>query len=191
MVFIVLISAFYMLIDAPRLRAGLLRLIPRAHRPAWGAQFEPIGDKVGHYVRGVFLAISVLVAYLAVALTLAGEPLSLVLALVAGCFELIPTLGPVLGATPAILIGLTVSWKLALIVFAIFAVGVFVQSNFVAPMLYSREVELPPLLITFALLVGGELMGVAGAMIAVPVLAVTLLLVENLYLAPREAQEGG
>jgi predicted PurR-regulated permease PerM len=191
MVFIVMISAFYILIDAPRLRSGLLRLISPAHRAIWAAQLEPVGAKIGHYVRGVALAISVLVAYLAVALTLAGEPLSLVLALLAGCFEIIPTLGPVLGATPAILVGLTVSWKLALVVFLIFAFGVFVQSNFVAPLLYSAEVELPPLLITVALLVGGELMGVPGAMIAVPVLAVTLVLVENLYLLPREAEEQG
>jgi predicted PurR-regulated permease PerM len=190
MAFIVLISAFYMLIDAPRLRAGLLRVIPTAHRAAWAQQLEPVGAKVGHYVRGLLLAISVLVAYLAVALALAGEPLALVLALVAGCFELIPTLGPVLGATPAILVGLTVSWKLALVVFLIFAAGVFVQSNFVAPLLYSAETDVPPLLITAALLVGGELMGVPGAMIAVPVLAVAMVLVENLYLIPRERAEG-
>ncbi|MDB5100028.1 MAG: permease [Cyanobacteria bacterium RYN_339] len=189
LIFIVLISAFYILLDAPRLRTGLLSVIPIAHRPIWAAQMEPIGNKVGHYVRGVMLAISILVAYLAIALTLAGEPLSLVLALMAGCFELIPTLGPVLGALPAIVVALTVSWKLAVVVFLIFAFGIFVHSNFVAPLLYSAEVELPPLLITVALLVGGELMGVAGAMIAVPVLAVAVVLIENLYLAPREAEE--
>jgi predicted PurR-regulated permease PerM len=187
MVFIVLISAFYALIDAPRLKRGFLRLIPHEQRDLWGAQLDPIGLKIGAYVRGVLTSITVLVVYLAITLSLAGVPLSLVLALMAGCFEIIPTLGPVLGAIPAIVVALTVSPNLAVVVFAIFAFGVFVQSNFVAPMLYSREVELPPLLITVALLIGGELMGVLGAMIAVPVLAVLVVLLENLYLIPREA----
>lgn len=190
LIFIILISAFYILIDSHRLKAGFLRLIPPEHRELLGAQLDPIGQKIGAYVRGVLTSITVLVLYLAIALTVAGEPLSLVLALMAGCFEIIPTLGPVLGAIPAIVVGLTVSWKLALTVFGIFVAGVFVQSNFVAPMLYSREVEVPPLLITAALLVGGSLMGVPGAMIAVPVLAVALVLLENLYLEPRDKAAG-
>jgi predicted PurR-regulated permease PerM len=187
LVFIVLISAFYILMDSSRLKAGFLNLLPAEHRGLMGAQIDPVGRKIGAYVRGVMTSISILVVYLAIALTIAGEPLSLVLALMAGCFEIIPTLGPVLGAIPAILVALTVSWQLALVVFGIFVAGVFVQSNFVAPMLYSREVEVSPLLITVALLIGAELMGVVGAMIAVPVLAVTMVLVENLYIEPREA----
>lgn len=189
LVFIVLISAFYILLDTARLREGFIRLLPQAHRGLLAAQLDPIAGKIGAYVRGVMLSISVLVCYLAVALTVAGEPLSLVLALMAGCFEIIPTLGPVLGAMPAIVVALTVSTRLALVVFGIFACGVFIQSNFVAPMLYSREVELPPILITAALLVGGDLMGVPGAMVSVPVLAVALVLVENLYLEPRDLAE--
>jgi predicted PurR-regulated permease PerM len=187
LVFIVLISAFYILMDSDRLKTGFLKLLPEQHRGIMGAQIDPIGRKIGAYVRGVMTSITILVLYLAIALTIAQEPLSLVLALLAGCFEIIPTLGPVLGAIPAILVALTVSWQLALVVCGIFVAGVFVQSNFVAPMLYSREVEVSPLLITVALLIGGELMGVVGAMIAVPVLAVTMVLVENLYIEPREA----
>ena len=187
MVFIVLISAFYILIDSRRLKDGLVALVPHGHRALFAAQLDPIGHKLGAYVRGVFSSISVLVVYLAIALTIAGEPMSLVLALMTGCFEIIPTLGPVLGAVPAILVGLTVSGKLGLIVFLIFVAGVFIQSNFIAPMLYSREVEMPPLLITVALLIGAELMGVLGAMTAVPALAVGMVLVQNVYIQPREA----
>jgi predicted PurR-regulated permease PerM len=183
-IFVILISTFYMLLDAKRLKAGALQLIPPDHRPLLEAQLDPIASRLGGYVSGVLLSITFLVVYLAVALTLAGEPLALVLAILAGVCEIIPTLGSILGAIPAILVALTVSWQTALVVLAIFLGGNVIQGNLVAPLLYSRSVDVPPIMILFALLIGGTLMGIPGAIIAVPLMAVIQVLVQNLYIEP-------
>jgi predicted PurR-regulated permease PerM len=183
---VILIITFFLLLEGPELKRGLLALVPPQHRMVAAEQFEPVGLKLGGYVQGLLLSIGFLMVYLAVSLTVAGVPLSLVLALIAGILEFIPTLGSLLGSIPAILVALTVSWQKALIVVGIYLVGNFIQGNFVAPFVYSRSVEVSPVLVILALLIGGKLMGIPGALIAVPVTAALMVLVQNLYIEPME-----
>ena len=114
--------------------------------------------------------------------------MGLALALLAGCFELIPLVGSLLGAIPAVLVSLTVSWKLALVVVAIFGIGNVVQGNVVAPYVFAKSVEVSPVMILLALLIGANLFGVAGAIIAVPLMAMLQVLVQNLYVEPMERE---
>jgi predicted PurR-regulated permease PerM len=185
-IFLILIITFFLLLDGPELKRGALSLVPPQHRAVMEAQFEPVALKLGAYVQGVLTSIGFLTMYLGIALSIAGEPLALVLALLAGLMEIIPMVGSLIGAIPAILIALTVSWQLALIVVIIFLVGNFIQGNFVAPYVFSRSVNVSPVMITFALLIGGSLMGITGALIAVPVMAALQVLVQNLYVEPME-----
>ena len=185
---LVLILTFFLLLDGPELKRGLLSLIPPEHRARWEAQFDPVALKLGSYVQGVLISIGFLTLYLGIALSLAGVPLAVVLALLAGLMEIIPLVGSLLGGIPAVLIALTVSWQLALVVLGIFLLGNFLQGNFVAPFVFSRSVNVSPLMITLALLVGAQLMGIAGALIAVPVMAAIQVLVQNLYVEPMEAR---
>lgn len=184
--FLIMIITFFILLDGPELQRGMLSLVPPENRPLIAAQIEPVALKLGAYVQGVLISISFLVTYLAIALTVAGVPLALALALLAGCFELIPLVGSLLGAIPAIMVALTMGWQKALIVVAIFAVGNVIQGNVVAPFVFSRSVEVSPVMILLALLVGANLFGFAGAVIAVPLMAMILVLVQNLYVEPME-----
>ncbi len=184
--FIIGITTFFLLLDGPKLKAGLLKLVPPEHRDTFGAKFDPIAYKLGAYVQGLLINIGFLATYLAIALGLAGVPLALALAVVAGMCELIPLVGSLLGAIPALLIALTVSPFKALIVLIIFAIGNVIQGNVVAPFVFARSIEVSPIMIVFALLIGSQLMGVAGAIIAVPVMAMLLVLVQNLYVEPME-----
>lgn len=184
--FLILVITFFVLLDGPDLKKGLLALVPPEHRPTLDAQFEPVAFKLGAYVQGVLVSIGFLTTYLAIALTIAGVPMGLALALLAGLFELIPLVGSLLGAIPAILIALTVGWQKALVVAAIFAVGNVIQGNVVAPFVFSKSIEVSPVMILLALLVGANLFGVAGAIIAVPLMAMIQVLVTNLYVEPME-----
>ncbi|MFP5504332.1 MAG: AI-2E family transporter, partial [Candidatus Sericytochromatia bacterium] len=132
-VFVVLITTFFILLDGPDLKRGLLSLIPPDYRPKWEAQIDPVALKLGAYVQGVLVSIGFLTAYLAITLSIAGVPLAVALAILAGFMEIIPLVGSLLGSIPAILIALTVSWQLALITAGIFLLGNFLQGNFVAP----------------------------------------------------------
>jgi predicted PurR-regulated permease PerM len=182
----VLVLTYFMLLDAEPLKRGLLAVTPPAHRELLEAQFEPVALKLGGYVQGVLTSIGFLTAYLAVTLTLSGVPFSLALALLAGCCELIPLVGSLLGAVPAMLVALTVGWKTALAVAVIFGVGNVIQGNVVAPIVFSRAVAVTPIGVMLALLVGASLYGFAGALIAVPLLAMVQVLVQNLYIEPME-----
>jgi predicted PurR-regulated permease PerM len=182
----VMVLTYFMLLDAEPLKRGLLAVTPPAHRELLEAQFEPVALKLGGYVQGVLTSIGFLTAYLAVTLSLAGVPFSLALALLAGCCELIPLVGSLLGAVPAMLVALTVGWKTALAVAVIFGVGNVIQGNVVAPIVFSRAVAVTPIGVMLALLVGASLYGFAGALIAVPLLAMVQVLVQNLYIEPME-----
>lgn len=185
-VFLIFITTFFILLDGPDLKRGLLSLIPPNHRGLMAAQFDPIALKLGAYVQGVLTSIGFLTLYLAICLSLAGVPLAFALALIAGACELVPLVGSLLGAIPAVIIALTVGPGTAGVVVAIFLVGNLIQGNVVAPFVFARSVEVSPVMILFALLIGAQLMGFAGAVIAIPLMAMVQVLVQNLYVEPME-----
>jgi predicted PurR-regulated permease PerM len=95
----------------------------------------------------------------------------------------------VVGIAPGVSLAATVSLKLALTVFAVFVAGRLIQDNMVNPYVFARSLELPPTMVILALLLGAELMGLEGALIAVPALAALQVLVQNLYVQPLAETE--
>lgn len=184
--FVVVVLTFFVLLDGRELKRDLLRIVPPRHRPLLDAQFDPIALKLGAYVQGMMISIGAFSLYLAIALEIAHEPLALALAILSGLLAIIPMVGGYLGLIPAVLIALTVSWQLALVVLVIYYAGNMVLGHFLMPYVFAKSVEVSPLMVMLALLIGAELMGVAGALIAVPVMAAIQVLVNNLYLEPME-----
>ena len=182
-------ATFYVLVDGKAMARGLLQFVPDSHRPLVKAQIGPITGQLGGYVIGLLTSISFLTVYLAISLSVARVPLALVLAFIAGMLELVPMLGATVGTVLSILMALTVSWKLALVVVGIFAVGNFIQGNIVAPLVFARAVQLPPLGVMLALLAGAELNGLAGAIVAIPVAATLNVLAHNLALRRAAAPD--
>lgn len=183
----VIATTFFLLNDGPHLKQGLLRLVPPAQREKFAGLVEPVALQLGAYVRGQLAVISCFAAYLAVALSVARVPYALVLAMVAGLLDIIPMVGT-LAVVPAALIALTVSWKLAVVVVIIFMIGNFLEGNVLSPIIISKSVNIPPVFIFFALMLGASFMGIVGALIAVPVTAAILVIVERLYLPMLEEE---
>lgn len=187
----VLITTFFLLADGPNLRKGFLSLVPPRYRDRIAEQFDPIAQRLGAYVRGQLLSMAALSILLGIGLTLAGVPYAWVLAALAGLAEIIPLVGSTLGAIPAVIVALTVSWKLALIVVAIFAIANVIQGNVLGPLILSSSVAMPPILVFFAIMIGAELLGIVGAIIAVPMVATTMVLIQNLYIPAISKPEQG
>lgn len=185
--FILMITVM-MLGEAPELRQAYLALVPPKHRPVAEGLIAPVVAKLGGYVAGVGACVAFMAAYLGIALSMAGVPLSLALAAFAGLCEIVPMVGSFIGMVPIVLVALTVSWKLALVAFSISLVGNLVQGNILAPMVFSKSVDVSPLVVTLALLAGGSVAGIAGAILAVPVFAALQVMVQQLYIARLEAQ---
>jgi len=151
------------------LRRWVLTLVPERRRAFAGGLFGAIGAGFAGYVRGVgvnMLAIGLLAG---VACTVLHLPVPVLLGITAGLCELIPMLGPFLGAVPAIALGFTVSAWYPLVVAGAFLVIQQLESNVLTPVVMKRQVGLRPFPLLVALLVGGSLAGIWGALVAVPV----------------------
>jgi predicted PurR-regulated permease PerM len=151
------------------LRRWVLTLVPEPRQPFASGLFSAIGAGFAGYVRGVcvnMLAIGILAWVACAAL---GLPVPVLLGIAAGLCELIPLLGPFLGAVPAVALGFTVSAWYPLVVAGVFLLIQQVESNVLTPVVMKRQVGLRPFPLLVALLVGGSMAGIWGALVAVPV----------------------
>lgn len=167
----VLVLAFYMLVEGPVLKAGFLAWFPRANRAQLADVLERIGDKFGGWLRGQLVLGLIIGVAAGAGMAAIGMPFAILLGIVAGITELIPMVGPVLGAIPAVFLALfQPSWKL-IVTIVWYAAIQQAEANFIVPRVMRRSVGLSPLLTITALVVGAKLLGMAGALLAVPVAA--------------------
>jgi predicted PurR-regulated permease PerM len=122
----------------------------------------------------------------AIGLAMMGVPYFFVLAVIAGIGEMIPIVGPLLAAVPAILVALTVSPGLALGVAVFFLVQQLLENNLLVPKVMGTQVGLSAVTVIASLAIGSELLGMAGALLAVPTAAIVQVLFEELYLAEKD-----
>jgi predicted PurR-regulated permease PerM len=162
----------------------LLRLSPMRHRQLVETVWNDVEDTLGAYLRGeVVLMFAVgLACYLG--LLALGVPFAPALAVIAGLTEAIPIVGPVAGAIPAVLVGLTVSWPIGLAVAALYLVVQQLEAHILVPRVMQRAVGLHPLVVILALVVGGILSGIIGALIAIPIAGAAQVIVRHLLIEP-------
>lgn len=138
-----------------------------------------IEDKLGAWLRGQAVLSAAVGVLVYLGLVVLGVEFALPLAIIAGLLEVVPVIGPIISAIPAILIGLTVSPLFAVAIGALYLVVQQLESHVIVPQLMKRAVGLNPLLVILAVSVGGRLLGVAGALLAVPIAVVILLVIEE------------
>lgn len=185
----ILFVAFYLLVDYDRIREGILRLFPGDGERA-RATFGKMTRKVSRWVVGQLLLGLIMGVAVGIALTLFGVRYAYVLALVAAVGELIPVLGPILAAVPALLVALAVSPTTALLVLAFYVLIHQVEGNLLAPKLLEQTVGLHPVTVIVALLIGAKLLGLLGALLAVPTAAIVQVLLEEVRPGRALAAEG-
>jgi len=174
------ILAFYFLVDADNLVRLLVRLFPRSERPRVEAACRRVTHKVSGWLGGQLLLATLIGSTAAIGLYVMGVPYFYVLALIAGIGELIPVVGPLLAAVPAVAVALTVSPALALGVGIFFVIQQQVENHVLVPKVMERQVGVSAVAVIVALLLGGTLLGVVGALLAVPTVAILQVLFEEL-----------
>jgi len=184
--FLILIIALYLLLDARRIRTTGLRLVPIGQRE----QIESVESEVvrvfGAYLRGQLVLAVIVGAAATTTLLVLGVPYAFVLGVFAGMAELIPMLGPILGAVPAVLVALFQPFPLVLWVVLAFIVIQQLESNLLVPRISGHAVGLHPLAAMLVLLVGFEVAGIVGALFAVPLAGIVWVFVST-ALRPRTA----
>jgi predicted PurR-regulated permease PerM len=117
-----------------------------------------------------------------------GMPYPLLLAIIVAIFNIIPYLGPLLAAAPALFIAATISWKMVLFVLVINLLCQILEGNVIGPNILGKSLHLHPLMIMFALVVGGEIAGILGLILVVPLLAVIRVIYSH-FRERRETQK--
>ncbi len=174
--------AFYMMKDIKLIEKTVLALIPRKHRKGSIRLLLDIDKALGNYVRGQFIVCFVIGLMAYIGYWLIDLPYPLLLASGVAVFNIVPYLGPFLGAAPALIMASTISLKMVLMVALVNLVIQALESNVVSPQVVGRSLEMHPLVIIFALLVGGEVAGIVGLILAVPFFAVVKVVFQHLYL---------
>lgn len=179
LIFIIPFLAFYMMKDADELEQQILKWLPRERRLEMIRLFRNIDQALGNYIRGQFLVCLVVGMLAYIGYLIIGVPYALLLAGAVSVFNIIPYLGPFIGAIPAILVALVVSKKMVIGVLIVNVVVQMLEGNVVSPQIVGRSLHLHPLTIIMALLIGEEVGGFIGLILAVPVFAVAKVIAEH------------
>ncbi len=164
--------AFYMLKDFELIRRTAWYLTPSRWRDQ-GKQFlREVDHSLGSYIRGQLLVCLIIGLLSAMFFSIAGMRYSLLLGLIVGVTNVIPYFGPFIGAVPAVVIAATMSFKMVLICMGIVFSLQFLEGNVLSPLIVGKSLHIHPLVIMFALLAGGKAGGIAGLVLAVPLLVV-------------------
>lgn len=139
-----------------------------------------IEDKLGAWLRGQIILSLVIGISVYVGLTALGIEYALPLGIVAGLLEVVPVIGPIVSAIPAVLIALTVSPIFAGVIAGFYLLIQQLEGHFIVPQVMKRAVGLNPLLVILAISVGGRLLGIGGALLAVPIAVVLQLILQEI-----------
>lgn len=173
---LVLVLTFFLLMDAESIHEHTISLFPPSQRGRARTVTARMGRKIEGWLRGIILLSLFIGIGAAIGMWAIGMPYPILLGLMAGLFELVPLVGAYLGAAPAVILALFQSpWMLAVVVAFFFALQQ-IENSILAPVVMGREVHIPPLLAIVALLLGAALLGIIGALLALPVAAVVQVL---------------
>lgn len=182
----ILLLTFYFLVDSEHLFNLLVRLFPPAQRHQVAKVGELVAVKISAWLGGQILLGFIIGITSAIGLAILGVPYFFVLAVIAGVGEMIPMVGPLLAAIPTIAVAFTVSPGLG-VAAALFCWAIqIVENNFLVPKVMSQQVGLSAITVIIALIIGSSLLGLPGALLAVPTAAIFQVLFEELVLADRE-----
>ena len=185
----ILFLALYLTTDSDRIRRYAISFLPSERRPQAEVVTGHIGDRLGGWVRGQITLSAIIGAVSLVGLLVIGVPYAVLLALVAAIGEAVPMIGPILSAVPAVIVAFFVSPVKGLLTIGLYIIVQQLENVLIVPKVMERAVSLHPLAVMMALLIGGELYGVTGAILSIPVTAAISVVLNEMRREWREGME--
>lgn len=164
--------AFYMLKDFLLIKRAVWYITPKKWRKKGTLFLKDVDDSLGSYIRGQLLVCVIIGSISALLFWIFHLKYPLLLGLIVGATNVIPYFGPIIGAVPAVIIAATTSVKLVIITLVIVFGLQFLEGNILSPYIVGKSLHMHPLMIMVALTAGGEIGGILGLILAVPVLVV-------------------
>lgn len=187
---LILVVGFMWLVTSDRLKRFFVDLMPPRRQALTTEVIAEIGLRTGGFVRAVCINGLAVGVATAVASFFLGLPSPILLGVFSGLIAVVPVVGAVVGVVPPTLIAFTISPVYPIVVLAVMLVIQLADANTVVPMVMNRVVALPALVVVLALLIGGALAGVVGALLAVPVAAAIQVLVVKVLVPVVHAAQG-
>lgn len=175
-----LFVALYLIIDRDRMRGAFYALVPRSFHVKLSRILLHLETIVGGYLRGQVLTSLMMAVFTFIVLSVARTPNALPLAAFAGLTDVLPYIGALLACGPAVLATLARGTPAALVVLLVLAAYQELESRIIVPRVYGRVLRLPATTVMLSLLVGGKLLGILGALLALPIAAGIRMIVEEL-----------
>lgn len=183
---IVLVLSLYFLAALPAMKKWGYRLAPRSRRPRVQALSEEITRSVGNYVIGQACVALLNATFAFIVMSILGIPFAVLLAFVVALLAFIPLVGGLIAAVVVLLVSLTEGWQTA----AIYAICYFAylqfEAYFISPRIMQKAVAVPGAVAVISVIAGGSVLGILGALIAIPTAAAILLLVKEIYIVRQD-----
>jgi predicted PurR-regulated permease PerM len=175
---LVLVLGFWFMADGRRIADAATYVFPETQRDQVRFVRDATSQVLGAYIRGQLLMAAIIGLSAGIGSFLLGVRFPLVIGILAFFFELIPMVGPILASVPAVIISLTQPFPLVLKVIAFFVVMQVIENNFLAPRITGGAVGLHPVVALLAIVVGADLGGIVGALLAVPLAGLGSVLID-------------
>lgn len=180
-IFVLAVITFYLLLERKNLDRYLFILFGKKDEGVAEKFVDKIEERLGGWVRAQVALMIFIGAFSYLGLRLLGIDFALPLALLAGILEIIPNIGPIISAIPAVLAGLTISPLLALAVAALYFLIQQFENTIIVPKVMEKVVGVKPLITILALAIGFKLAGIVGAVLAVPVVLVSQVVASEIF----------
>ena len=175
----ILVISFYLMLERHILKDQFIILFPKKSQQKVKDVIIQVETRLGLWLRGQ-LILSFTIGFATwVGLTLLGLPFALPLGLLAGMLEIVPTIGPIIASVPAIIVALTISPQIAFVVAAFYIVIQMIENNILVPKIMEKAVGLNPIVIIIGVLIGSKFLGILGALLAVPFIAMVLIVIRS------------
>ncbi len=166
-----LVITFYLLLEKESLESRIASLFKNREERV-KRSIVKIEEKLGAWLQGQLVLSLVIGSLSYIGLAILNIPYALPLALIAGLLEVIPVIGPIISAIPAILLAFTISPLLSVMVAALYLIIQQLENSLIVPLVMKRAVGLNPLIVILAIAIGSRLLGIPGALLAVPIAVV-------------------
>lgn len=183
---VAILGGIYIAANPGLYRRGAVRLLPRAAHEKVDRATRLTGRALRNWLFAQLLSMAATFVVVYTGLTLIGVPSAMALAILAGLFEFVPLLGPILGAIPAVLIAMTSGVDTLIWTVAFFIVWQQIEGNAIAPLAMKYAVEIPPAVTLFSLFVFGALFGLPGLLLGGPLTVLVWMAVKTLWMDEDE-----
>lgn len=174
-----LVFTFYLLLERQNMDHVFSLFLNRGQKEQVVRLLARIEERLGAWSRGEFTLMTLIGVATFIGLSLLGVPFALPLAVFAGLLEIIPVIGPIIAALPAVLIAATSSPVAALAVMALYFIVQQAENHILVPKVMQRAVGLSPIVTILAITIGGKLLGILGGLLAVPIVVVATVVMQE------------